>query len=797
MDSFRNRILTAVLALLVLVQAATTVAVLERAGAELQSLTATNLRTRVGALRQRLATRFEVARTHLTGLAAQPLFQARLAAADVPALDALMRADSGVGAAQLDFLIDSRGALLACSGVDCSDAVRAELDVVASTALAHHGEGALDVLAVLDGRPYRIVLVRLPGDRPGWFGGGYLLDQRAIEALGSRSDVDVTLLARDPNGTHFSATTLPRALKPWLGVLEQTPLAAEATQTLPMGDAPYLTTLLPMAPLRGEIRLIVQLSLADTQARLAHLREQVLAISGAALVGAALLLLLLTRRALRPIDELVRAAQRIERGDYGERLTVGGGREFARLAAVFDSMQQRIAERESRIVHQARHDVLTGLPNRVAAHSRLKRLLRGAAPVGVVLVDLRDFKHLNASFGHELGDQVLQEVARRLAAALRSGDYLARLGTDQFLLLLPGNGTEQSQATAGQVVRGIRQNLLLGSIEVHLDASAGVCSSPADGTEAEELLRRADLALQEAKRSGEPTCSYQSEHDDRHRKRLRLLTDLHGAIASDQLHLVYQPKVLMSDRRVRSLEALVRWNHPQLGPVPPGEFVPLAEQTGSMAQLTRWVLRSAIAQLGHWRREGFASEIAVNVSASDVVDARLPDEILALLKQHQVRPEQLLLEITESAVMQDLEQAIRGMRRLRAAGVRFAIDDFGTGHSSLAQLKALPVDELKIDRTFVRDLQPGTRDDAIVRSAVELAHVLGLKVVAEGIETAAAWTALLRLGCDYAQGYFISPPIAPEHVGEWIQEINTRLSAAESGTAQIRVLTELRTNRRP
>ena len=252
----------------------------------------------------------------------------------------------------------------------------------------------------------------------------------------------------------------------------------------------------------------------------------------------------------------------------------------------------------------------------------------------------------------------------------------------------------------------------------------------------------------------------------------------------------------MTDRRVRSLEALVRWNHPQLGAISPAEFVPLAENTGSMGQLTRWVLANAIAQLARWRGAGMVSELAVNLSASDLADAELPDEILALLARHQVQPQQLLLEITESAVMRELEQAVRIMRRLRSAGVRFAIDDFGTGHSSLAQLKALPVDELKIDRTFVRELQPHTRDDAIVRSAVELAHILGLKVVAEGVETAVAWTALLRLGCDYAQGYFVSAPLAPEQVADWVREANSRLESAESGTAQVRALTELRSIRR-
>jgi diguanylate cyclase (GGDEF)-like protein len=569
-----------------------------------------------------------------------------------------------------------------------------------------------------------------------------------------------------------------------------------APRTLKIGGQDYLTALIPLSAGRGEMYAIVQSPMRDTLARFSRLRLEMLAISGAALLIAAAIVTFVARRALRPIDQLVQAAQRIEQGRYNERVTVSGGKEFERLAAVIDSMQKRIAERESRIVHQARHDQLTGLPNRLAARSRLSRLLKARAPVGLVVLDLRGFKHLNASFGHELGDQILKEIARRLQSAVRAGDYVARVGTDQYLLLLNGSSADHAEAMASQVVRDVRPGLLLGSIAVNLDVHAGVCAAPEHGLEAEELLRRADIALQEAKNAGVAICRYEPGHDETYRKRLKLIAELRTAIATNQLTLVYQPKVQMADRRVRSLEALVRWTHPQLGPIPPSEFVPLAEQTGAIGELTRWVLRNAIDQLARWRAGGFESEVAVNLSASDLSDSELPDGILALLQQSDVLPRQLLLEITESAVMREPDKAVRVMRRLREAGIRFSIDDFGTGHSSLAQLKSLPVDELKVDRSFIRDLEQGTRDDAIVRSAIDLAHSLGLKVVAEGIETPAAWTALIHLGCDYAQGYFVSRPLAPEQVGDWIREVNSRLANAESGTAQVRVLTELRSTRR-
>jgi EAL domain-containing protein (putative c-di-GMP-specific phosphodiesterase class I) len=272
---------------------------------------------------------------------------------------------------------------------------------------------------------------------------------------------------------------------------------------------------------------------------------------------------------------------------------------------------------------------------------------------------------------------------------------------------------------------------------------------------------------------------------------LQLVTDLRGAIDKDALTLVYQPKVAMEARSVRSLEALVRWTHPQLGNVSPGEFVPLAERTGGARKLTSWVLGAAIRQMGEWRRAGLEVELAVNLSAPDILDPDLGDEILRLLRQHRVESTALLLEITESAVMRDSQLAARHMQLLRLAGVRFAIDDFGTGHSSLSQLSLLPVDELKIDRSFMKDAHAGNGAAAIISSTIELAHSMGLRVVAEGVEEPEAWNLLRRLGCDYAQGYLISPPLPAAAVPDFVGRANQLLLSSDSTVLQIRALTQL------
>jgi diguanylate cyclase len=337
----------------------------------------------------------------------------------------------------------------------------------------------------------------------------------------------------------------------------------------------------------------------------------------------------------------------------------------------------------------------------------------------------------------------------------------------------------------------IRRGFHLEEMSLTLHVGAGVCLYPDHGQTVSELLRRVQIAIEDADEAWTRVASYQSGGDEEHRRRLMLVTDLRGAIDSNALTLVYQPKVAMETRSVTSLEALVRWTHPQLGCVSPGEFVPLAERTGGSRRLTSWVLGEAIRQMGEWRRDGFDVELAVNLSASDILDPELGAEILGLLKAHRVECTALVLEITESAVMRDPQLAARNMQLLRIAGVRFAIDDFGTGHSSLSQLSLLPVDELKIDRSFVMGARAGTDAAAIVRSTIELAHSMDLRVVAEGVEHAEAWNLLRRLGCDYAQGYLISRPMPAADVPAFMKQANELLPASDSTHLQIRALNKL------
>jgi diguanylate cyclase (GGDEF)-like protein len=469
---------------------------------------------------------------------------------------------------------------------------------------------------------------------------------------------------------------------------------------------------------------------------------------------------------------------------------VTGGDEFQRLAGTFNSMQQGIREREAHIVRQATHDALTGLPNREGLRQLLAEM-PAASSCSVALLDVHRFRDINASVGHQVGDQLLQALAVRLGLLVPGRLACARVGADQFVIAAPLHDTELLHRLL-VMADELRAGLVLGELRLSVDIRAGISEWRMPRAPVEDLLRQADVALLQAKEQGTVAVLYQASHDADHRRRILLVAELRRALAGNHLALHYQPLVNLTDRAPVAFEALLRWNHPTLGNISPAEFVPLAERASVLPDLSRWVLGTAIAQLGAWEQAGLDVELAVNLSAADFTDGELPARVLALLREHQASARRLLLEVTESAIMREPQLAAQVMQQLRTAGVRFAIDDFGTGHSSLAQLHALPVDELKIDRSFVMNLERSASNQAIVRTTIELGHSLGLKVVAEGIETPEVWSTLLRLGCDLAQGYYISRPMPVEAVAGWVGAQREQLARALSVAEQTGALATLR-----
>jgi diguanylate cyclase (GGDEF)-like protein len=424
----------------------------------------------------------------------------------------------------------------------------------------------------------------------------------------------------------------------------------------------------------------------------------------------------------------------------------------------------------ARLREVAYEDPLTGLPNRAYAEDHIDSLLRGPAPqpFALVIVELRNIREINADLGHPVGDEALREVARRLRQNVDPGDLVARLTASQFLIILHACSSERAALLARQLVGVIHAGLHLPDVSLDIQAQAGFSQHPDHGSASRELMRRAQIALEDAQSARHLVSPYHPGRDEEQRRRLQLAAGLRPAIEADALQLVFQPELNLATGAITQLEALVRWKHPLLGDLSPAEFVPIAEHTGSSRLLTSWVLSRAIRHMAEWRDAGLNIDVAVNLSAPDIMDPQLVKEIQAALHKFNMQPRRLVLEITESAFMRDPELAATHMHLLKLAGVRFAMDDFGTGHSSLAQLSRLPLDQLKIDRAFITHALRRPADATIVKSTIELAHNMGLTVVAEGVEGAPTLQLLRAMGCDLVQGEHISTPLAPAQVRAFV-----------------------------
>jgi diguanylate cyclase (GGDEF)-like protein len=420
---------------------------------------------------------------------------------------------------------------------------------------------------------------------------------------------------------------------------------------------------------------------------------------------------------------------------------------------------------------QALTDDLTGLGNRRLLYRQLEAALTQRAEsraVGLLILDLDRFKEVNDALGHHLGDQLLQQVGPRLAAQLRPDDLLARLGGDEFAILLADTDLASATGVAQRLLGALQEPFDLDGVALHVDASIGLALCPEHADTATTLLQRADVAMYQAKAGHHGWQPYAFGGQEQARDRLQTIEDLRGALAHDQLLLHYQPKIDPRTRRVVGVEALVRWAHPTHGLLYPDTFLPLAEQTGLMRQLTLVVLQTALQQGQAWRREGLDLPVAVNLSVANLLDAHLPRQVSDLLAGLGLPPRALELELTEDTLMADPVRSKQVLGELRALGVRLSVDDYGTGYSSLAYLQELAVDELKLDKSFVMCMTEDAGAAAIVRTTVDLAHSLGLTMVAEGVENQTALLELARLGCDLAQGYHISKPLPAEQLTGWL-----------------------------
>ncbi len=431
---------------------------------------------------------------------------------------------------------------------------------------------------------------------------------------------------------------------------------------------------------------------------------------------------------------------------------------------------------EQKIHHQALHDSLTGLPNRALLEDRLRGALAFAArnndQVTVLMMDLDRFKEINDTLGHFVGDSVLIDVATRVSALIRESDTLARFGGDELVMILPDTSMEQAMVLISKIMSVFQAHFHIDGKNLMVQCSIGGAVFPEDGTDSEILIQRADVAMYKAKRGRIGYSFYDMNSDQHSPDRLSMISELHHAIQENNFLLHYQPKLHAKTGFLKSVEALVRWQHPVRGLIPPDQFIPLAEECGLIASITFWVLEHVLRQHNAWRKRGIEIPIAINLSTRNIHDLTFPDRVQQYLDEWNCDPCWLELEITESAVIDDPELALKVLNHLDDLGVRLSIDDFGTGYSSFSYLKNLPVDEVKIDRSFIMDMEKDSKSAAIVQAMVTLGHQLNLQVVAEGVENEKALRVLNSYGCDIIQGFHISKPLPADQVIELIESWN-------------------------
>jgi diguanylate cyclase (GGDEF)-like protein len=749
--SFQAKLLYLMVAVLILLQAATLVAVHVAGKRTMDRSIDDELKVGTRILDQILVRQGEQLSQTVRVLAADFAFREAIALGEGPTITSALSNHAARIEADAAFLVSLDGSVTA----DTLGGRAGHRFPHTSLVRDAQQRGEASGIVSLDGHPYQLALVPVLGPQPiAWVCMGFEIDADMLNEVQRLTGLDLSLSNAAAGARPLSISTLPPDK---------------------IGSSEYRSRSHPLTTAdNSRINTLLQRSIEDAAAPYRALELRIAVLSTMALVVALIAASLFARGVSSPLEKLAEGAARIERGDYAEPVQIPQRDEIGRLATAFDKMRTGIAEREEQIRYQALHDALTGLPNRVMFMERLTeavaRAKRSKGMVAIIIMDVDRFKEINDTLGHHFGDELLKEIGERLTDLLRDTETVARLGGDEFAVTFRVDEAARAPDMARRICDMLEAPFLLAGVSIDVSASMGIAVCPVHADDAETLMKRADVAMYDAKESHNAFEMYAPGRDEHSLRRLAMLSELRNAIARDELTLHYQPKIGVGDESSVHAEALVRWRHAVHGILRPDEFIPLAEQSGNIGMITNWVLRKAIADCGEWNAQGLDITVAVNLSALDLFDAKLPSFIDGLLREASLPPSKVVLEITESAVMKDPVHAAKILHELKELGLKLAIDDYGTGYSSLAHLKRLPVDELKIDKSFVTNLSvASTQDVLIVRSTIDLGHNMGLKVIAEGVEDAEAWRILKDLGCDMAQGYYISRPLPIVGFQDWFK----------------------------
>ncbi len=656
--------------------------------------------------------------------------------------------------------------------------------------MKENGQDSDADILLLGDQAYQLVMQPVKAPQIiGWVGMGFVLDRALAQQIKGVTELDISFTAIRQGQPQLLASTLD-------GEEQSSDIKAQPQQVvdLVLNDTmpPYLNQ---SVALDQQQQLWALLHLPTQRWRDNYLlaRSQLLLIFGLGLFLALLLAYTVARSITEPLRQLTDFARNIGQGVTASLPKVHKG-EVGLLSQTLNRMQQDLQQREQQLLFQSQYDSLTGLANRSLAEIKLPELLQ-LQPQQLLLINIKDFKHINDAFGYQNGDLLLQQLAQRLQQCQLQPSLVARLGGDEFLLV---HQQILDMSLLLQIQQKLSRDFRLGHSGLNLTLALAVytttaaCEPSQSQLSANDALRRVAIAMMHAKQRNDHIALYQQGQDESHQRELTILHDLPLSLATGQMFVVYQPKVDLASQHCHSAEALIRWQHPVLGFIPPDEFIRLAEHSGLIAQITDWMTEQVLAQLAQWQQQGVRLKVAINLSAHDLTNPQLPARLAQRLSHFALDATALALEVTEGAVMQDPQQVIRILTELRAMGIELAIDDFGTGQSSLAYLKQLPVHEVKIDRAFVKDIERNGNDELIVQATTQLAHGLGLLVTAEGLENLAGLAKLQQHGIDKVQGYFFSKPLPAADFSRWLSEFSqqqnrwfgdTSLDTAVSGKA--------------
>jgi len=630
---------------------------------------------------------------------------------------------------------------------------------------------------ILNNQPYQLVAVPVKAPLTvGWIVMGFKINNDLALTLNKLSNLDVTFISKSDSGKWYStASTMSAVKSAQILKFSSAKLTAGVTKTeMEVGGIDYGTRFVSVFNTKGqELIAVLQRSIDEATAPYQILMLNILILSILGTLMFIIGILYVSRMVTQPITELAETAKKLEEGDYSIHLENHREDELGKLSSAFDSMTTAIADREQSILKLAYWDEMTGLPNR----SLFMRQLTDAVqlshvtqePLSVVVMNLDRFKQINNILGHEFGNKLLHAVALKLTEGLsRESDTVYRFSGDEYALLLPDTDAHAAMNVAKSICKILEKPIQIDEQYVDTSASIGIASFPEHAHEVNQILSYAENAMHISKLKKSGPVIFRSEFDMSSNVNLTLASELKFAIDNNQLRVFIQPKINIKTRQVSSAEALIRWIHPNRGMIFPDQFIPFAEQSGLIRDISLWMIAEAAKTQATWLMNNVDIPIAVNISARDLIDSDLPNKITAILNTHQVKNNAITLEVTESSIMDDPQRSKLILLSLANIGIKLSIDDFGTGYSSLAYLKELPVSELKIDKSFVMHMQQNENDRIIVNSTIELAHNMGLKVVAEGIENIDTWVLLNDMGCDYGQGYYITKPMPVSDFDSWL-----------------------------